>query len=1117
MNRRTSAILTIALLALVTAALFALLSTPRVRTVDIGAPGDAYTISNTYPAESSEAGSLRWSSAESTIHLPGAYAGPSILELRLYRDPQGTTGRPWPLGLTIDHPAALSFEAAPGWRIYRIVLPPGSSADALVLSSPTFAPSARDARSLGVAIDSLRVAPLAGAVPVELTVGRALWLSWLLAMLVGYVWLVDRWTFGAAGASGRATRGLMLLAGLGAALVVWAWRDMASLDWMLPTNLSFTLWGTVGLAGGILMSILFRGMSPLSRARERGQGGEGRRRWWLAGIGVVVLAHAVLLAPLPPDVRGLAAWLILGMPGALSALAIFADEGRPAERALLALAGALGVVPALIMLLHALPGPMPAWMLLGAVDTISLLAAWALWREGSRSGTPAMPEGFADERWFLPGILLGAALRLPWLGSAEFQGDEAYAVMLSKGVVYGQPDILMVHFKGPVEALLPAGPLSLTGTLTEWMARLPFSVAGIALLLGAWVLATRLIPGRTGARVGLVVTLALALDGILIAFGRIVQYQSIVLLMSVTALYLAWRFYMGAERPARYLLVAAFCASISVLAHYDGAMVVPALAWLIIAGARRRGWSVLATARALVLPVMLGLVLTLSFYIPFVTHEHFRVTASHLSTRSGQGAGLELFNNLPGYAQLASSYTTTFQLATLGILLLSGLAAWLIQAWRPRILGIGLAALLIAAGLQATLAPGLLNRSPELDYAVVGFIPPLLLLMISPEMPPGQRALLIWFGLPFLAYGFFVADPRTHFYTMHIPATILAGLAAVQIFDLLSPRSDKYFLGEGQALPKPLPVGQLRWLMPIGGVALLTLGLLYVNLAFLRQEPEYMRAYPSTRVGLFAPFRGPNPPDDGFFGFTQRDGWKVIGELYRRGVLSGMVDSNQELFTSGWYMRGQFMCQGEPDYFIVATRVKPLYIPPGYSLFGSVYIDGIQTIEIYSRAPVTDPPQRFELADYTADFDAAPIANFPLRRLLSGIVPQQLSTATWREQFGLRGFDLDRDTLHTGQSAYMTLYWRAKVRLPASYTPVLLIEDAAGHAVAEAATACSSMPADAWYQTYVNDTSFRIDANALGPGQYQLMAGVRDTTSGEWTPLSDGSRLTQLGILTVEP
>lgn len=1084
MEHRATGAALVALAALLAAALVAAaLLVPRSWAVRVGAPGDAYFVTDLFPPEG-VATPLRWTREAASLRLYGAYAGPARLELRLYREPVATTGRAWPLALRAGATPLAGFEAGPGWRRYAVLLPPGATLTPLTLTSPTFAPGGGDARVLGVALAELKVAPVDGPPPLGHALGRATWLGALLALLGVGAWLLDAWCRGPMAAPGRPLRVAALVGGLGVALAAWAWLGPPWFAWALPTR-----WAVPGWAVA-MVALLW-----LARRANRPAPGRLVR---VAGVaGALLAAHVLLLAPAPALWQQVAALMIVLAPGALAARALLDGEADGAEHLFLAVAGGLGVAALLGLALHALPGPLPRWALLVASDGLALVGLAALARPRHAAPTGASASG-PPPRWLALPLLLAAGLRLWGLGVGQFQGDEAYALMLARGVLHGQEEILLVHMKGPVEALLPATILVAAGSISETAGRLPFALAGLAAVIGVWSLAARLIGGRAGAVAALAAALAVASDGLLVAFGRVVQYQTVVMALSAAALWLAWRFYEGAS-AARTLPAAAVCAAVAVLAHYDGIYVAPALVWLVLAGGYRRGWGPRRWVGALALPLVLGLGLTLSFYVPFALHEHFGRTLRHLGTRSGQGSSVALYNNLPDYGALLSVYTSHYVAVAAGLALLVVLAALLARFLRPRAPGYGAAALLVAGGLAAVLAPARLAVGPNASLAALLVLPPLLALILAPRLPAGLRAIVIWMAGALAAHAFLIVDPRTHFYTMHLPAWLLVAWGAGQLWDM----------------PVPRLVRPLRAALAASATTLVALGLAYSGMTLLRPWPEYERAFPATLIPFFRPPGGEQLPDDGLFGFPARDGWKAAAVLFQQGVLRGSYDTNQELFTPGWYLRGQFKCQRDPDYFLTANGARPLYIPPGYHHVGTITEGGVRALEIYSREPAMGPPQVYAAESFAAAYDAAPVPNFPLRRLLSGVVPQVRLDALWQGGFALRGFDQDRSALGPGDVAFVTLYWRAASAQPGTLAPALLALDESGRVVAEASTYCGGVPAEVWHQTYVNDTPFRLEAATLPPGSYTLHAGVRDIATGRWVPLEGGGELLELGALTV--
>jgi 4-amino-4-deoxy-L-arabinose transferase-like glycosyltransferase len=830
-------------------------------------------------------------------------------------------------------------------------------------------------------------------------------------------------------------------------------------------------------------------------------------RWRAATLlGLVLLAHLALVAPLNIAWRGAAALLLLGLPGFLAALLLFPEERDLPDRAFLGLCGAITLDALLLLVLHILPGPLPRWLVLGPFDTLSLLFGWLLVRQAARD-TSARPRPL---RHFLPlllVLLLSAGLRLPFLGGAELQGDEASVVLLGVDAVIGHEEILLLHRKGPVEVLLPTGVLAILGGIDEWAARLPFALAGLGVILGAYVVGRRLFGGALGMLAGLAAALILALDGFLIAYSRMVQYQNVVVLMMLGAVWCGWRFYTGAEQPRRYLICGAVLAAVAGLAHYDGWAVLPALAWLALAGARRRGWNAAQWLAGLGAPLAVFAGLLASFYIPFVRHEHFQTTLRNLMKRTGQRVNIvELFNNLPFYEKVATFYNTTYQIHWLGAALALAMLVWLWRYGRPRLLGVGLAGLLL-------IGCALLLWAPERfvlvggNWAILAFGLPLAGLLLSPATPPPLRALLIWFAAPFMAESFLIDDPKTHFYTMDAAAALLIGAAIAQLAVWLRAR-------------------RLRWAwapLALAGAALVGLAVPYLYLVFIRQSPEYRIIFPAARPDIYRASYGDTlPRDAGYFGFPHRAGWKVIGQLYRDGTLQGDFESNEDYLITLWYLGRQPRCGQAPAYYFLSSAPIDLVklpveqIKQTYHLLGTTRLDGAGQIEIYSRAPVAGSPRTFELRDYAPLFDERQVIDLAVRPLLFELAPLPGASGRWQNGATLERADMRSVQMVAGQSTTLTLNWRADAPLDAADQAVVALVDEQGRTVADVVRLCQSGSPAEWRPDRSSTTSFTIAADAtIPPGRYTLQVGIRQAGSGALAPLSEGGSMLAVGSLTV--
>jgi hypothetical protein len=853
------------------------------------------------------------------------------------------------------------------------------------------------------------------------------------------------------------------------------------------------------------------------------------RRWVEPAVGgaLALAAHIALAAPLPVAWRGAGALMLLGLPGVLLALLVFADEREPLTRAFLGLCGAICLAALLLLALHALPGPLPWWLVLGVFDALSLLLGL---RVLSRPAAPkparsqqSQPQRFAIFAtlrpivggYYLPLlliVLLGAGLRFIYLGGAEFQGDEANVVLLGVDAVIGHDAILLLHRKGPVEVLLPTGLMALVGQLNEWAARLPFALAGMGVILGGFVLARRMLSsgfdaaGR-GWLAGAVAAAILALDGFLIAYSRMVQYQNVVVLMMIGAVWCAWRFYEGAPGPRRYLVSAAVLAAVAGLAHYDGWAVVPALAWLALVGARQRGWRARRYAGELAIPLVVYAGLLASFYVPFVLHPQFQSTLNNLLKRTGQrDTLLDLFNNLPFYERVSTFYNTTYQIHWLGAILAAAMLVWLWRYGRPRALGWALAALLLLGCALLVWAPQRLASASIGSWAVIAFAVPIAGLVVSPATPPALRALLLWFAAPFVANGFLIDDPKTHFYTMDAGAALLIGLAIEQLAGWLRARRLTIALAP----------------LALGGAALLALAAPYAYLVFVRQSPEYRIVFPTARPAIYRASYGDTlPRDAGYFGFPHRAGWKVIGELYRQGVLQGSFESNEDYTMTLWYLGRQPRCERDPSYYFLSEAPMDLVKLPveqirsSYHLFGTVLVDGVKKIDIYSRQPI-EAPRSFEMNDYTGAFDARPVATRPTRPMLFDLAPRAQTRGYWQSGLALERADMRKITMAAGQSTTMVFHWVASAALVGDQEVFVSLVDGSGRAAVALNPLCASGPSSEWHTREENMTSFALAADArIPPGQYSVQVGLRDRTTGAPLPLADGSSTLPIATLTV--
>jgi 4-amino-4-deoxy-L-arabinose transferase-like glycosyltransferase len=741
-------------------------------------------------------------------------------------------------------------------------------------------------------------------------------------------------------------------------------------------------------------------------------------------------------------------WVVPGL--AWSALLAGRDSRLGMEELVTGLGLGMGSVALLTLLLHYVPGPLNVWSLLIAVNlltlTVTLLAL--------RVSGPRLP--FDIPRPSLRScaliVLLAGFLRLTHLGYSEFQGDEATVMMRAAYAISGDDAQLFYHQKGPVEALFPMATWTLSGVINEWQARLPFAWASILGVAAVYLLGRRWF----GERGGLAAALLLAINGYFVGFGRIVQYQSFVLAMTGLGLLAVWRWCEG-ERSF-WLTVGGALLAFGLLAHYDAALTLPAVAYLV----GRRLWRARRTPQAS--PVAPGAIIAAGgtligilapFYVPFALHPSFGKTLGYL-TGARIGAGGPLYNGLLSSLALGTFYNSTYYLASLALWLV--LASFLpFQGWR----------LLIPASFYVLLVllPGIWTGPVLAGLTVVVFLS---------SRSSSHRVAWLWFGAPFLFYYFLIWDPRTHVLNAFPGAVLLAALAIDRFVDLV-PSSSRLFTS-----------------------ALLLVAILflayYPYLMFVRHDPEIKRTWPEHQPALY--WRPDIPvPRFGYFGFPYRAGWKAVGTLVEQGVLDAVYASNEEQEVTDWYVRGaeRTYCH-QPEWYFVADDVQDeVQIPndevkTAYDLWGKVEVSGGTRLRIYSQHPLTATPTAYQAQAFAPVLDARTSPEQVVHEPPSDYTP---AGYTLGQRIHLLGYRVNTAQSYPGGSVHLVLYWKALQPIEANYQVFTHLYDGTLWGQHDGAPACAMRPTTQWEPGRIVRDEHVIPVDPSTPvGEVPLLVGM---------------------------
>jgi hypothetical protein len=728
-----------------------------------------------------------------------------------------------------------------------------------------------------------------------------------------------------------------------------------------------------------------------------------------------------------------------------------------------------------------------------------------------------------QSRAFAPLILIlvvAILLRTFNLHYSEFQGDEALTMLAAAEALEGHENALFLRSKGPAEVLLPMALWRLSGAINEATARLPFTVAATLAMVAIYLLGEKL----GGRRTGWLGAGFFAGNGFMVAFGRIVQYQALVVWFSALALLLLAEWQQA--RKLSLVGLSGLCLGFGLLAHYDAILVAPALAWLLLSGEMSAGTAaagkiapkmgaVRPASRAVLRPVLLfGAVATvtaLTFYLPYALDPQANRTGDYLGGR----IGTELRNNLPDFFHFTTFYSSFYYLILTMILVFGVLIYWLHHTrwgrwWLP--------ALALGGLLSAVFAPNWLTTSSVnltfLPFALT-FLAALVALFFHPQAAPGCQPsppyalpVLIWLAVPFLGYNFVVALGLTHIYTI-VPAwSLLAALGWDHLLGWLQiPITPSRLLASGLVLG-----------------ALFTLSTIFLGNAFIRHDIEYWQDYPAGKLSFFwDPYD--QPPQAGFFGFAHRTGWKAVGQKIASGELSGDYGSNEEPDITTWYTRGApRACDPQPEfYYLASDLIDPVAVPnevlaTAYLQIGRVALPNQKQMHIMQLKPSSLTIGELDEAMLAYEFDqtAIPAA---FARSTRGTVPVE---ANFGRLVRLIGYDLDTRRAYPGGRVPVTLYWQALSPIPISYQVFTHLEGSSGPvAQADGAPACWSYPTDRWRpgQIVADQHAMYLPPQLL-PGSYPLQIGLYqadtferlDVLDAAGNPVGTSVTLTQVTI-----
>jgi hypothetical protein len=732
-------------------------------------------------------------------------------------------------------------------------------------------------------------------------------------------------------------------------------------------------------------------------------------------------------------------------------------------------------------------------------------------------------------------VTIAAFLTVTNLHYADHWGDEMNGLLRALAVVGGHREVLFEHTKGPAEVLVPAAFGLLAGNWDAFTVRLPFALAHIAGTVALYLLARSMF----GRAVAWLAALLIAINGLYVAFGRIVQYQSIVFLVTTLALLLAFHFYRNGN--VWYLAMAAFLGSVGLLAHYDALVIVPVCAFLVGQRYVKHPAELRTHHRALIGAALLAVGVIALFYYPYLCHPRISETATYL----GRVIGVAKWpaNNFGELYVFNVLYNSVYYVATLSAAVLLKIGYDFIAAASGRVQGRRTVVMIVAmvlAGFVAYTAGA--QRYLPLIVSCLWLGSMLTAAAISTEL----KVIYTWVGTAFIGYVFFVDHPRTHLQMILPGAGILAAVGIVQAFEALRVRL-------------PPHIGHRLWPVPVAlGALLLALSTNYQYMLFAATHTEYIFTYPKNKSALYwedpaFPFGSRRP-----YGMPHRLGWQMIQQLFLAGTLQGDWDSNDHGTNLFWYTLGWPRNPCYPRYYF-ATQFQQkgreeATTPPAFDLnhyahIGQVWNRERLQIDVYEFAPLggskgqitrwPEPevytsfitPDDFRTPPYT---EPSPTISHPLESpAVFRPAPKALQQVAMhyhdpritqvRDKVALLGYDMDTQWLKPGGVLVITLYWQAAdtVNLPYKVF-VHLVDAAAARTVAQAdnVPACGTRPTARWrIGEVVPDRHVIALPDDLSLGAYILRVGLYELQTQQQMDVLDiagNPRGTFLDVTTID-
>ncbi len=484
-------------------------------------------------------------------------------------------------------------------------------------------------------------------------------------------------------------------------------------------------------------------------------------------------------------------------------------------------------------------------------------------------------------------FLLGIFFRVYNIWYSEFQGDEIESISFTsfKGNFW---QFLMSRSKGPGQYLVNfCVQLFANDSLRlELYTRLPYLLAGVLVLLILY----KCIRRHYGFWMGFIVLSFACLSGLLIAFSKIAQYQSFILLFSILSIYLVINYYDKGN--SWHLMLSGLLSGVSLLFHYDSlSFIIPIIIFLVLSRKIQK-------LKIYLIPLLL---IPAIYYTFFTLSPNFKETASYIWSKrinsSSSDANLQLMDILNVYHSREAL-----------LVIILGLFAfvYLFIKKYDRVVG-GLFILSIAILFLKALIPDF--RNVLYVASLIAWTAFLISYLFKVYNSKDHRSSIFefWFLFSFYSYIVVIKFPLTHIYTFFLPMFVVVSLSLTEFFK-----------------QKPVFLQLFIALFIVSSTSFNYSAFIDVKEEYPWQKKEYVFGTMFSDIANKEQVKG-------VFGFPYQRGWRNISSNLNEEFASNQqvsFNSNEKLSITQYYvdMKGNKYTfnQYDPDVYIFIKRPQSL-------------------------------------------------------------------------------------------------------------------------------------------------------------------------------------------------